>query len=237
MVLYVKAGPDGTSVGDCPFAHYVRMVLHEKNLPYDLRPSTSETKPSWLVDHYGGSMPALRHRKECYVESDVIAQYLDFFFEEPSSLSGGTIKVNKKKDLEVARGCTDGFFPALARYLKHDEQQQTGGEDDDLKVALEGALQKLEERLGGGTLGGEERAGPYLVGNGEEFTLLDCALAPKLYVLEVGLDAFKGNAIDIKAQFPLLRKYMDAVFERESFRESVYPKETLVWGWSNARKK
>ena len=30
MDLYLKAGPDGKSVGDCPFAHYVRMVLHAK---------------------------------------------------------------------------------------------------------------------------------------------------------------------------------------------------------------
>ena len=82
MTLYLKAGPDGTSVGDCPFAHYVRIVLNEKGLEYDLKPSTQDTKPQWLIDFYDGSMPALRHRKECYVESDVIAQYLDFFFQE-----------------------------------------------------------------------------------------------------------------------------------------------------------
>ncbi len=30
MDLYLKAGPDGKSVGDCPFAHNVRMVLYLK---------------------------------------------------------------------------------------------------------------------------------------------------------------------------------------------------------------
>ncbi|KAL7565105.1 hypothetical protein ACA910_005113 [Epithemia clementina (nom. ined.)] len=40
MTLYLKAGPDGISVGDCPFAHYVRIVLEEKGLEYDLKPST-----------------------------------------------------------------------------------------------------------------------------------------------------------------------------------------------------
>lgn len=30
MDLYLKPGPDGKSVGDCPFAHMVRMVLYLK---------------------------------------------------------------------------------------------------------------------------------------------------------------------------------------------------------------
>jgi len=32
MVLFLKAGEDGKSIGDCPFAHYVRMVLEEKKI-------------------------------------------------------------------------------------------------------------------------------------------------------------------------------------------------------------
>ena len=27
MELYIKAGPDGSDVGDCPFAHFVRAVI------------------------------------------------------------------------------------------------------------------------------------------------------------------------------------------------------------------
>eukprot|EP00557_Chaetoceros_sp_GSL56_P003786 CAMPEP_0176497600 /NCGR_PEP_ID=MMETSP0200_2-20121128/11814_1 /TAXON_ID=947934 /ORGANISM="Chaetoceros sp., Strain GSL56" /LENGTH=244 /DNA_ID=CAMNT_0017895631 /DNA_START=251 /DNA_END=985 /DNA_ORIENTATION=+ len=222
MTLYIKAGPDGKSVGDCPFAHFVRMVLHEKNLDYTLTPSTQETKPNWLIDHYGGSMPALRHRKECYVESDVIAQYLDFFFVEPK------LSPYKKKVMSEAAECTDGFFPAVARYLKHTPD---GDERDvELRGDLEDALTKIEQQLDR-----DGRTGDYLVGDGEQFTLLDCSLAPKLYHLTTGLRAFKNDAIDVKTIFPLLAKYMEAIFNRESFKETLYPEETIVWGWSNAR--
>ena len=31
MDLYLKAGPTGSDVGDCPFAHYVRMVIAVKS--------------------------------------------------------------------------------------------------------------------------------------------------------------------------------------------------------------
>ena len=121
MTLNVKAGPDGTTVGDCPFAHYVRMVLHEKQLDYELCPCTPDKKPLWLIETYGGSMPALRHRRECYVESDIIAQYLDFFFQEPPL----SLPNSKKKSMIEAKQSVDGFFPAVAAYLKHtikDEQ-------------------------------------------------------------------------------------------------------------------
>mmetsp|Transcript_362 Transcript_362/g.1059 ORF Transcript_362/g.1059 Transcript_362/m.1059 type:complete len:231 (-) Transcript_362:548-1240(-) len=228
MTLYIKAGPDGESVGDCPFAHYVRTVLHEKDLEYSLVPSTQSTKPQWLIDFYEGKMPALRHRRECYVESDVIAQYLDFFFQEPE-MSGPT----KKAQREAGEAC-DGFFPAVARYLKHTPDNDA--EDVELRENLEEVLGKLEEHLGR-----DDRAGPYLAGDGETFTLVDASLAPKLLHMEVGLRNFKkgdgGGAMDdmVREKFPMVRAYMDAVFERPSFMEASYPEETILWGWGNAR--
>lgn len=222
MTLFIKPAADGTSPGDCPFAHYVRMVLHEKSLPYELRPSTQATKPDWLIDHYEGKMPALRHRKECYVESDVIAQYLDFFFPEPK-LSPYT-----KKEMADAGECTDGLFPAVARYLKSTDNGSEG--DLALKENLEGALGKIESQLGR-----DGTTGPFLAGDGEQVTLLDCSLAPKLYHMSIGLKSFKDDAIDVEASFPKLKAYMDAIFDTDSFKEASYPEETVVWGWTNAR--
>eukprot|EP00560_Eucampia_antarctica_P002067 CAMPEP_0197837618 /NCGR_PEP_ID=MMETSP1437-20131217/32712_1 /TAXON_ID=49252 ORGANISM="Eucampia antarctica, Strain CCMP1452" /NCGR_SAMPLE_ID=MMETSP1437 /ASSEMBLY_ACC=CAM_ASM_001096 /LENGTH=318 /DNA_ID=CAMNT_0043444801 /DNA_START=152 /DNA_END=1108 /DNA_ORIENTATION=+ len=225
MTLYLKAGPDGSSIGDCPFAHYVRMILHEKGLEYDVRPCTKETKPDWLIDYYDGSVPALRHRKECYTESDVIAQYLDFFFQEPS-LSGN------RKDTTIASECLDGFFQNVVKYLKHTPDGDD--EDEQLKAKLEQALAKIEARLLEGSEG-DSRVGPFLVGNGEKITLLDCSLSPKLFHLKIGLQTFKNNSIDIPNQFPSLQKYMDTIFSRDSFEQSSYAEEVVVWGWSNAR--
>ena len=221
MTLYCKPGPDGTSVGDCPFAHFVRLVLEEKALPYEVRPSVPDAKPQWLIDHYGGKMPALRHRKECYVESSVIADYLDFFFPTPP-LKGSSAEMDEAEQVAA------GIFPALAKYLKHTPD----GDDEDaaLCVGLQEALGALE-----GHLTKDGRRGPYLVGDGEQHTLVDCSLAPKLYHMVCGLEAFKGGAIDVATQFPAVQAYMDAVFSRESFQASLYPKETVAWGWGKAR--
>jgi glutathione S-transferase len=227
MTLYLKAGPDGSSVGDCPFAHFVRMVLEEKGLDYELRPcGSNDAKPAWLIEHYGGSMPALRHRQECYIESDVIAQYLDFFFQEPP------LSAPNKKIMKQAENAIEGIFPTIAKYLKHSSDDEV--EELSLKDILLNKLTALESHLSN-----ESRTGPYLVGNGEQLTLLDCSLAPKLYHLKVGMDAFKKDKakVDISVHFPHVHKYMDAIFARPSFLKTVYPEETVIWGWENARNK
>lgn len=227
MTLYIKAGPldndtEEASIGDCPFAHYVRMVLSEKNLSYTIRPCTADTKPSWLIDYYQGQLPALRHSSECYTESDVICEYLDFFFTTPP------LKSSDKKDksrYRHAKETSSTLFPALAKYLKHTPDGDE--KDGKLRENLETVLQSLEELLQ------EEEESLFLAGS--QLTLLDCALAPKLFHLKVGVKHFKNNAIDFGTKYPTLGKYMDAMFARPSFVESSYPEETVVWGWSNAR--
>ena len=222
MTLYLKAGPDGESCGDCPFAHYVRMVLEEKNLPYTIRPSTQETKPVWLMDHYEGKMPALRHRSECYVESDVIAEYLEFFFQDPPLTPSTSAQ---KKELTAAKELVGTVFPAIAKYLK---SKTDGGEEDAEKQQnLREVLSTLEQHFSG-----EGRTGPFIVGNGDMITLVDCSLAPKLFHMQVGLKNLKGGVIDVDADFPAVASYMKTMFERDSFKESSYPEETVVWGWT-----
>mmetsp|Transcript_29256 Transcript_29256/g.45463 ORF Transcript_29256/g.45463 Transcript_29256/m.45463 type:complete len:250 (-) Transcript_29256:864-1613(-) len=227
MVLYVKAAEDGKSVGDCPFTQYVRMVLEEKGLDYDVRPCTAETKPQWLIELYEGKMPALRHRRECYTESEVIAQYLEFFFsgDEYASLAKP-----KKKDMSEASEVVGKIFPAIAKYLKHTPDGDD--EDDELKNGLGEALSLLEAHLTG-----EGRTGPFIVGDGEHITLLDCNLAPKLYHMKVGMTAFKDNAVRVDDDFPAVAGYINTMFNRESFIKTKYPEETIVWGWGNARSK
>ncbi|GAX10124.1 hypothetical protein FisN_3Lh316 [Fistulifera solaris] len=209
MILYCKAGPDGQAIGDCPFCHFVRLVLEELNLEYEVLPTTSETKPKWLVDHYEGKMPALRHRKECYTESSVIVDYLLFFFGK-----------NKEISQTSSNDIVGGLFPAVAKYLKHTPDN----DDTDLELRdnLKIILQQLDDHLVGKQFW-----------NGDIFTQVDCKLAPQLYHLQCGIDAFQKQ-IDL-AEYDHLTLYMSNLFARPSFQATVYPKETVEWGWSNAR--
>lgn len=81
-------------------------------------------------------------------------------------------------------------------------------------------------------LGHDNQTGPYLVGDGERFAFLDCSMAPKLYAMDLCLGEVKGGSIDLAGDYPRLRRYMDDVLERPSFRKTAeYGPETVVWGW------
>lgn len=236
MTLYLKAGPDG-SIGDCPFAHFVRLVLEEKGLEYDLKPcggvadnNSDNHKPNWLVEHYDGKMPALQHRKECYVESGVIAEYLDFFFPTPSLKASVSAKGATTATTAAAEEAIDGFFPAMAKYLK-----STSDADSDEHVLLlenlKTALFRLETYLS------RPDGTDYLCG--DNVCLLDLGLIPKLYHLQVGIEGFKNGVPCMdggcESDYPQISAYIERATARPSFQATVYPKETVLWGWGNAR--
>jgi glutathione S-transferase len=207
MTLYCKAGPDGQTIGDCPFCHAVRLVLEELHLDYELIPATAETKPQWLLDHFEGKMPALRHGNMCYTESSVIIDYLL-----------GQDELSQANCNEAANA---GLFPAIAKYLKHtpDNDEEDGKLRDDLKTIL----QRMDAHLDGKTFW-----------NGESFTQTDCKIAPQLYHLQCGVAAFQKD-IDLN-EYANVSRYMKNLFDRQSFRSTTYSAETVEWGWSNARK-
>eukprot|EP00535_Pseudo-nitzschia_heimii_P001501 CAMPEP_0197185058 /NCGR_PEP_ID=MMETSP1423-20130617/11115_1 /TAXON_ID=476441 /ORGANISM="Pseudo-nitzschia heimii, Strain UNC1101" /LENGTH=315 /DNA_ID=CAMNT_0042636021 /DNA_START=104 /DNA_END=1048 /DNA_ORIENTATION=- len=217
MVLYLKAAEDGKSVGDCPFAHYIRLILEEKGLPYTVEPCAGpDDKPNWLLDYYEGKLPCLRHKKEAYVESNVIAAYLDYFFPSQAKPSP-----ESKAALDAAEEALVGFFPAVAGYLK--DVEGDGDESAESLANLRDKLSALEGHLGdsGGYLD--------LSGDEETFGVLDCRLVPQLYHLAVGIEKFKRGMPDLEREFPKTQDYLTRSMARQSFQNSRYSPETIEW--------
>ena len=71
----------------CPFAHRTRLVLAEKNQPFDLIEVDLANKPAWFKDvSLYTKVPALEHDGRHIVESAVVNEYLDEVFPEPRLL-------------------------------------------------------------------------------------------------------------------------------------------------------
>merc|ERR1712166_164860 len=98
-------------------------------------------KPNWLVDYYQGQLPALRHNKECYIESNIIVSYLDYFFPSDNKESTKESKTNLDNAEENA---LLELFPNVARYLKDvDDTDETYDEVTECLKKLEEHFQKL----------------------------------------------------------------------------------------------
>jgi glutathione S-transferase len=71
----------------CPFAHRTRLVLAEKNVPFELVEIDLVNKPAWFsnVSLYT-KVPALEHAGRHIVESAVVNEYIEEVFPEPRLL-------------------------------------------------------------------------------------------------------------------------------------------------------
>lgn len=217
MELLVKAGADGSSIGDCPFAQFVRIVLEIKGIEYTVSPHSKDTKPRWLLDGYDGKMPCLVHDGEAYTESDNIANYIRFFYPEPPLPRGS----------EEARVAVGDFFPTLASFLKNTDDDR----DASLEASLVSSLSRIDAHLA--SQSADVLTNTPMFMDGPKMCLVDCSLAPKLHHMLIAADHFKN--FEVPEEFAALRAYMDAIFSIEEVSSTCPSRDDVVWGWSSAR--
>ena len=182
------------------YSHRVRMVLCEKGVsvdvvdvdPLQISENLSEVNPY-------GTLPTLLDRELVLYKSTVIMEYLDERFPHPPLLPV----------YPVAR--------AQCRLLMHRIELDWSKRVDVLmagrgrETAMDKARKELRESLAAIAPVFADR--PFFMN--EEFTLVDCFVAPILWRL---------NALDLKLsarQLKPIQRYMTNMFERDTFQESL----------------
>eukprot|EP00931_Biecheleriopsis_adriatica_P075187 TRINITY_DN49110_c0_g1_i1.p1 TRINITY_DN49110_c0_g1~~TRINITY_DN49110_c0_g1_i1.p1 ORF type:complete len:315 (-),score=45.86 TRINITY_DN49110_c0_g1_i1:21-923(-) len=211
--LYTKAGPDGVSLGDCPFSHSVQMALKLKGVDYDVVPCSSETKPQWLLDEVDGKMPCVYHARSPHVETSEILAWIDKEFSDPPL----AVPENYAQVLSKA-----GIWPAIVQFTKNTDSAK----DAELKLNLQMALTRLRNHF---------FATSHKFVCGPEPSLLDCDLLSKLYVLEHSTSHFKGFSLMDYPEADEVREYYLRGAALPAFKVSAYPNDIGVWGWGEAR--
>lgn len=187
------------SDGEDHYSHRVRIVLAEKAVTVDIIDVDPFNKPEELADiNPYNELPALVDRELVLYEPNVMMEYLDERFPHPPLLPV----------YPVARAESRLYMYRIQRDWAVLVDTILTSKDRD---AVETAQKELRESLISVSPIFEEK--PYFMS--EEFTIVDCCLAPILWRLPV-----LGVEID-KSQAPGLYKYMDLVFDRESFKESL----------------
>ncbi len=186
------------------YSHRVRIVLAEKGVTVDLVETDAAHPPAELseVNPYN-SLPTLVDRDLILYESKVMMEYLDERFPHPPLLPV----------YPVAR--------AESRLLIHRiERDWCALVDAILNTRSENVIKKSTKELKDGitAIAPIFAEKPFFMS--EEFTLVDCCIAPILWRLpSLGIDIRSS-----KQTKPLLA-YMDSLFSRESFQESLSEQE------------
>ncbi|ALM52132.1 stringent starvation protein SspA [Halomonas huangheensis] len=186
------------SGGDDHYSHRVRIVLAEKGVAVDIVEVGEDSHPEELADlNPYNSVPTLLDRDLVLYESKVMMEYLDERFPHPPLLPV----------YPVARAQSRLWMHRIEReWCPMVERIQAGS-----KKEADKARKELRESLIGISPIFEDM--PFFMS--EEFTLVDCCLAPVLWRLPA-----LGIELPEKQVRPLLN-YMERVFAREGFKAAL----------------
>ena len=182
------------------YSHRVRIVLAEKGVTVDLIESDYGIAPAELADvNPYNTMPTLVDRDLVLYESKVMMEYLDERFPHPPLLPVYPVARAESRLLMYR---IERDWCSLVDAIQNSRSEN---------VVTKSAKELRDGLMAIAPIFAEK---PYFMS--EEFTLVDCCIAPILWRLpSLGVDIRPG-----KQSKPLLA-YMDSLFRRESFQESL----------------
>jgi stringent starvation protein A len=178
-------------------SHRTRLVLAEKNINIEIANVAGPDLPEDLMDlNPYHTVPTLVDRDLTLYDSRVIIEYLDERFPHPPLMPVDPV-TRAQFRLALFRIETDWYSLA-------EEADQAEG-----KLSAKSRKLLRESILQSADLFG---ARPYFLS--EEFSLVDCTIAPVLWRLPV-------YGIDLGPEFEPIEEYMQRVFSRRSFKQSL----------------
>ncbi len=182
----------------CFQSHRTRLVLAEKNIGIDVVEVDSGNLPEDLLDlNPYHTLPTLVDRDLVLYDARVIIEYIDERFPHPPLMPVDPVS---RAQFRLALYRIERDWYPLAEELQH---------TSDRKQATRARKQLEESIVASADVFGAKRF--FL---SDEFSLVDCTIAPILW----RLPAF---GIELRGQVQPIRRYMDLVFARRAFRDSL----------------
>lgn len=190
----------------CPFSHRCRFVLFEKGMDFEIKDIDTFNKPEDLavINPYN-QVPVLVDRDLILYESNIINEYLDERFPHPQLMPADPVMRGRGR-LVLFR-LEKELFVHVATL---ENQAATAKEQAKAREAIAQGLTMIAPAYA---------KNKYVLG--DDFSMIDVALAPLLWRLE-HYDIKLG-----KSAAPLL-KSAERIFQRPAFAEALTPAEKAM---------
>ena len=200
MILY-----SGTT---CPFSHRCRFVLYEKGMDFEIKDIDLFNKPEDIgVMNPYAQVPVMTERDLVLYESNIINEYIDERFPHPQLMPPDP----------VMRARTRLFLFNFERELFVHVQTLEHANAKTAAKQIEKARATIAESL--------TQISPLFLKHkwflGEDFSMVDVALAPLLWRLE-------HYEIELGRQAAPLLKYAERIFQRSAYSEALTPAERVM---------
>ncbi|HEX9265233.1 MAG TPA: glutathione S-transferase family protein [Candidatus Binatia bacterium] len=187
-----------------PNCQRVKVVLAEKDLPYDIAPidlrAQEQKTPDYLKLNPYGKVPVLTDDATVLYESLIINEYLEEKYPNPPLLPKDPAKKAKARILiDYGMAHFDSPYQKLRMELTKEPKEQNQQAIAGAKSELKKLLQRFEDEIG------DQQ---YLVG---DFSLVDADLLPRFTRLE-------GFGVLPDPSLPRLGKYLERMKARPSVK-------------------
>ncbi|XP_021073908.1 chloride intracellular channel protein 5 isoform X1 [Mus pahari] len=212
IFLFVKAGIDGESIGNCPFSQRLFMILWLKGVVFNVTTVDLKRKPADLHNLAPGTHPPfLTFNGDVKTDVNKIEEFLE------ETLTPEKYPKLAAKHRESNTAGID-IFSKFSAYIKNTKQQSNAA----LERGLTKALRKLDDYLNtplpeeiDTNTHGDEKGSQRKFLDGDELTLADCNLLPKLHVVKIVAKKYRNY--DIPAEMTGLWRYLKNAYARDEF--------------------
>ena len=188
------------------------MVLALKGVTANVTTIDLRRKPEFFVKSYAGvKLPCLVHNKKAIDDVIEIETHIERNFPDPPLMV---------TDDHGALKASDKVFQKFSAWIRNRDAAAEGRLHDSLIEEL----QRLDNFLGSA----KKIPGSYLAGN--EMTMPDCSLLPKLHQLRIALKFFKDFVIP--QNLVNLGNYLNAADNNEVFSRTCCEDSEILEGWS-----
>ena len=188
-----------------PYSHQARIVLAEKGVNVEIHHIDPEAVPQDLIDvNPQQTLPTLVDRELIIDNTRIILEYLDERFPYPPLLP--VYPVSRAESRKILHKIHEDWYQLMHIIMDESTPELQAESKQQLWDSLLSAVPIFSSK-------------PYFLN--EEFTLVDCCLAPLLWRLpQMGLDA---------AALPKpIQEYMKRLFDRASFQNSLSKTEKTL---------
>jgi glutathione S-transferase len=184
----------------CPFAQRAIIILNTQKIDFEITYINPMDPPDWFkAISPTGQVPLLKVDDQIVFESSVITEFINDISSTSIHPENVITKANNRSWIAFSSSIFDDLFGLV-----------TGDEDkfNASKTSLFTKLEKLENAKGDGTFF-----------NGENFNMIDAALAP-IFMRLAWMNEFTDNALSI-SEFKTLSAWSDAVLAVKEVQTSV----------------
>ena len=189
----------------CPFSQRCRFVLYEKGMDFEIKDVDIFNKPEDLaVMNPYNQVPVLVERDLILHESNIINEYIDERFPHPQLMPADPV-MRARARLFLFR-----FEQELFVHVRQLETTQNGKAAERAREAIRDSLTQIAPIFA---------KQKFILG--EDFSMIDVAIAPLMWRLE-------HYNIDLGRVAAPILKYSERIFSRQAFIDSLTPAEKAM---------